>query len=135
MAATARRCLPAPLRVSAELDYALRALVLLAQRTPRPCAVRSLVDEDMSISFVQHVLGRLREGGIVGARRGARGGYWLCRTPEDISVAEVVRALSPQKVEPAEAGEITGLDALYVELGSRVQAQLDAVSIADLATY
>ena len=122
---------PAPLHVTVELDYAVRVLTVLADGDRTPRTVHRLAAEGMSVAFLQQVLGRLRHAGLIGARRGTGGGYWLRRAPELISVGDVVRALHPEP-EPTEAPGC-GIDALWVTLGAQVRDRLDHTTIADLA--
>ncbi|MCU1380151.1 MAG: Rrf2 family transcriptional regulator [Acidimicrobiales bacterium] len=124
--------IPAPLHVTVELDYAVRALTALAAGDRTPRTVHRLAGDGMSVAFLQQVLGRLRHAGLVGARRGTGGGYWLRRPPEGISVGDVVRALHPEPtLPPGPPG--CGIDALWLALGSQVRDRLDATTIADLA--
>ncbi|MCU1374080.1 MAG: Rrf2 family transcriptional regulator [Actinomycetia bacterium] len=121
----------APLHVTVELDYAVRALTELATGDRTPRTVHTLVTEGMSVAFLQQVLGRLRHAGLIGARRGTGGGYWLRRPPERISVGDVVRALHPEP--DAEPGVPScGIDALWLALGTQVRERLDGTTIAEL---
>jgi Rrf2 family protein len=124
--------IPAPLHVTVELDYAVRTLTVLAAGDRTPRTVHCLAAEGMSVAFLQQVLGRLRNAGLIGARRGTGGGYWLRRPPERISVGDVVRALHPEPTFlPGQAGG--GIDALWLALGTEVRDRLDGTTIADLA--
>ncbi len=46
-----------------------------------------------SPTYMTKLLGRLRRAGLVGAQRGRTGGYALARSPEDVSLWDVVGAL------------------------------------------
>jgi Rrf2 family protein len=122
---------PAPLHVTVELDYAVRVLTALAVGDQTPRTVQRLAEEGMSIAFLQQVLGRLRQAGLIGARRGTGGGYWLRHPPDGISVGDVVRALHPDPVPPGQPG--CGIDALWLALGTQVRDHLDGTTIAELA--
>jgi len=80
---------------SAKMVYALRASALLARAYPG----RRLKAADMArqgkvpLQFLSRILGDLREGGLVDARRGYHGGYVLKRDPSDITVAELAQAV------------------------------------------
>jgi Rrf2 family protein len=128
---TTTSAVPAPLHVTVELDYAVRVLTVLADGRSTPRTVQCLATEGMSVAFLQQVLGRLRHAGLIGARRGTGGGYWLRRPPDEISVGDVVRALHPDAAPPASSG--CGIDALWLALGAQVRDRLDRTTIAELA--
>src|SRR4051812_30203910 len=83
------------MRISAKADYAVRAaLELAAARDGDPVKGEKLAEaQDIPLQFLEHILLELKHAGIVQARRGARGGYWLAQPPEDVSVADVIRAV------------------------------------------
>ncbi|MDK9373398.1 Rrf2 family transcriptional regulator [Lelliottia sp. V106_10] len=64
------------------------------RRTGSPVTVRQLSESTVSISYVEQVIGRLRESGVVTSQRGPGGGY----VPQSstVTVGQVVRALKPQ---------------------------------------
>ena len=49
--------------------------------------------EGLPLAYLEHLVQRLRKAGLVESRRGAHGGYTLAREAEEITMAEVVRAL------------------------------------------
>jgi Rrf2 family protein len=83
----------------------------------------------------------LRHHGIVQSQRGVEGGYWLARPAEEITLAEVIRAVEgplanvrgarPETVEyegPAES-----LREVWVAVRANLRAVLESVTLADLA--
>src|SRR5919197_3812551 len=59
-----------------------------------PISLGTIADaEGRPLAYLEHLVQRLRKAGLVESRRGAHGGYNLAREAEDISMAEVVRAL------------------------------------------
>ena len=84
-------------------DYALVALAALAERADTaggPMSARQIADTyDLPAALLTNALKDLLKAGIVCSRRGAGGGYLLCRDPERISLLRVVEALEgPVKV-------------------------------------
>ena len=55
--------------------------------------------QDIPLQFLEHILLELKHAGIVRARRGAKGGYWLARPPGEIALADIIRAI-PRPVPP-----------------------------------
>jgi Rrf2 family protein len=122
----------APLRITAELDQVMRALATMVRTGGGPCKVVDLIEPGSSVAFLQAALGKLRTAGLLEARRGAAGGFWFQRPPEEISVGDVVRALGDAPAAHPAAGD-TPVDELWRSLGDEVQSRLDATTIADLA--
>ena len=84
------------MKVSAKSDYAVRALLELAQAGGGDGPVkgeRLAQGQDIPLKFLENILIDLRHAGIVRSQRGAEGGYWLARSPDEIYVGEVIRAV------------------------------------------
>ena len=83
------------MRVSAKADYAVRAAVeLAAAGEGEPVkGERLATSQDIPLQFLEHILLELKHQGLVRARRGAKGGYWLARPAAEVTVADVVRAV------------------------------------------
>lgn len=82
------------LRLSKLTDYGTVVMTALA-RTPREQrnAAELAADTHIAAPTVRKLLKRLAHEGLVESSRGAHGGYRLARTPESISVADVIAAL------------------------------------------
>ncbi len=76
-------------------DYGMRAAVCLAGNDPEVLVTAAEISREMGIpqGFLHQVLQSLQRGGLVRSTAGRRGGYTLTRSPEDISVLEVLEAL------------------------------------------
>lgn len=80
---------------STKAEYGVRVMVELAQRAdgePVPLAEIATRGE-LPLAYLEHLVARLRKAGLVGSRRGSRGGYMLARSPRQITMAEIVEAL------------------------------------------
>jgi Rrf2 family protein len=130
-------------RVSAKVDYAVRAAVELGRSDE---AVRRKCDEiataqEVSPGFLENILHELRSAGLVHSRRGGNGGYWLARPPAEISVADVFRAVEGPlatvgDARPEETAYPAGSAAmrqLWIALRTSIRDVLEVVTIADLA--
>jgi len=82
------------MRVTTWAEYGLIVSVHLARRAgDGPVAARELAErEHLPPDYVEQILLRLRRAGIVSSTRGARGGYMLARSPEDVTVKDVLDA-------------------------------------------
>jgi len=83
------------MRVTTRSRYAIRALYDLAfHRLGQAAGAKEIADrQKIPLRFLEQILQDLRKAGIVEARRGPRGGYALARSPEKISLADVLNAV------------------------------------------
>ena len=82
------------MRISAKVDYAVRAAIELAAAGGDPIKGEAIADaQDIPLKFLENILGELKHTGIVASRRGAQGGYWLAKNADDVSLADIVRAV------------------------------------------
>jgi Rrf2 family protein len=130
-------------RVSAKADYAVRAAAELAAAEEGPIKGERLADaQEIPLQFLEHILLELKHAGIVRARRGAKGGYWLARAADDITIAEVVRAvegpIAHVQSSPPEAIEYRGnakhLQEVWIAVRANLRAVLEQVTLADLVS-
>ena len=103
------------MRISAKVDYAVRAAVELAAAAGDRQPVKGDViaeAQGIPLKFLENILGELKHVGIVNSRRGAQGGYWLDRPADEVTLADIVRAvegpLASVRGEAAEKGSSTG---------------------------
>ena len=82
------------MRVSAKADYAARAAAELSTATDKPIKADRIAEaQDIPAKFLETILLELKHAGIVRSQRGPDGGYALARPAEEISVADVIRAV------------------------------------------
>jgi Rrf2 family protein len=83
------------MQITRQADYAVRAVLYLAQLGPDRRAATSQIAEDQQIppSFLAKIVSQLSVAGLLQTSRGARGGVSLARPPEQISLLEVVEAI------------------------------------------
>jgi len=130
-------------RVSAKVDYAVRALAELAAAAGRgPVKGEAIAAaQDIPLRFTENILADLRRAGIVASQRGAVGGYWLHVPADTITVADVIRyvegPLADVRGEPPEdvvyAGAAASLQDVWIATRATLRSVLEAVTIADIA--
>ena len=122
------------MRVPQRLDYALRALVLLAlQPEGDYVAAGDLADHlNLPRRFVEQQVTALARAGIVRCRRGASGGCALNRAARDVSVLDVVRAVQGDVLD---VPRVTGSAAseLWADMAAHLEGYLEQTSLAELA--
>lgn len=83
------------MQITRQADYAVRAVLYLAQLGPEKRAATSQIAQEEQIppSFLAKIVSQLSVAGLLQTSRGARGGVSLARSPEEISLLEVVEAI------------------------------------------
>jgi Rrf2 family protein len=132
------------MRVSAKVDYAVRAAVELAAAPPGEPVKAERIAEAQAIprKFLDTILQTLRQAGLVESRRGPDGGHHLALPAAEITIADVIRAVDGPIVgvggRPPESVEYTGsataLRETWVAARSALRAVLEEVSLADVAS-
>lgn len=131
------------MRVSAKVDYAVRALVELAAAGGEgPVKGETIATaQDMPLRFTENILGELRRAGVVVSQRGAEGGYRLRVPAESITIADVIRhlegPLADVRGEAAEdvayAGAARALQDVWIATRATLRSVLETTTIADIA--
>jgi len=83
-------------RVSAKAEYACLAVIALAQRRleNRPVPIREIAEaQGIPETFLTQILLKLKGAGLVVSTRGSAGGYRLARSPEEISLQDVLEVV------------------------------------------
>lgn len=140
------------MRLSARVDYALRATVELAAAADGPSggsrgrapvtAEQIARAQEIPPKFLESILLQLRRGGVVHAQRGPEGGYWLARPATEITLAEVIRVIDGplahvrgQRPEDlGYRGAARALQEVWIALRASEREILELVTIADVAT-
>lgn len=131
------------MRVSAKSDYALRALIEIARQDSGTAISAEELGrrQDIPRGFLQAILADLRRAGLVISQRGQAGGWRIARGPDQVTVADVIRAvdgplvsvygLRPEAVAYNEAAEV--LQLVWIAARSSLRDVFERVTIAALA--
>ena len=133
------------MRVSAKVDYAVRAATELAaaQGAGRPVTAETLAKaQDIPVKFLENILQGLRQAGVVESRRGPEGGHLLARPADEITLADVIRAIDgplaavggrfPEELHYT--GTAEPLLEVWIALRVSLRRVLEEVTLADVAT-
>jgi Rrf2 family protein len=82
-----------PMQIPAKADYAIRALLTLAESTESVSAEHLAQEQNLPPKFLGAILSELRRGEMVISHRGPEGGFKLARPAADITIADVLRAI------------------------------------------
>ena len=130
--------------ISARTDYAIRALLMLAQEAHSagaPISVETLARrQTLPRKFLEAILRDLRRAGIVDSQRGPTGGYMLSRLAAQISLGDIFRAVDGPLAEvrglrPHEtsyAGVAEHLPVVWVAVRASLRRVLDGTTLEEL---
>ena len=128
------------MRVSAKVDYALRAMLELAAAGGLVKAEQLATAQGIPRKFLETILLDLRHAELVASRRGVEGGYALGRPADEISLADVIRAVegpiaTVRGVRPDEVayeGAAQALASVWIELRAAMRGVLDETTLAEV---
>jgi len=130
------------MRVSAKADYAVRAVVELAAAGPGPVKGDRIAQaQSIPPNFLENILADLRNAGLVASKRGAEGGYWLARSADEITLADVIRAVDGplanvrglRSEQVSYEGSAERLRDVWVAVRASLRAVLEQVTVGELA--
>ncbi|TVR97447.1 MAG: Rrf2 family transcriptional regulator [Rhodospirillales bacterium] len=132
------------MKLSTKGRYAVMAMADLAYHGHgKPVTLAEIADrQEISLSYLEQLFGKLRRAGLVNSVRGPGGGYLLGRPAAQLRVADVIMAVDePIKATRCTPGSPTGCHShrgrclthdLWEELGNQIYLYLSSVSLADV---
>jgi Rrf2 family protein len=122
-------------RVSAKTDYALRAaLELAAAPDEKPVkGERIATAQGIPLRFLENILMQLRHAGLVDSRRGAEGGYRLARPANEVTLADVIRAIDGPLAGVSGARAEPMRD-VWIAVRASLRGVLEQVTLADVVS-
>jgi len=131
-------------KLSTKGRYAVMAMVDLARQGANgPVTLAEIAErQDISLSYLEQLFGKLRKGAQVKSVRGPGGGYMLTRHPSEMRIADIIVAVDePIKATRCAPGSPEGCRAdksrclthdLWEELGNHIFSFLSSVSLDDV---
>jgi Rrf2 family protein len=121
-------------RITARLTYGLRALVVIAGAAGEPVKGGAIAGRlDLSLGFLEVVLGELRRAGLVGSKRGGQGGYWLARPADAITVADVIRVLDGESLDAVRVVDDDVLSPVWQAITAGYMDAAQQITLAQLS--
>lgn len=128
------------MKVSAKAEYACLAVLALAQRgqDAAPLRIREISEShEIPERYLVQILLQLKGAGLVTSTRGAAGGYRLARSPEEISIGEVLAAIDGPDLaarDPTRADRVASqvLGRLWDRVRQAERNVLDQTTVAAL---
>lgn len=130
------------MRLSARVDYALRAAAELAVAGDHPATAVQLAEaQHIPPKFLENILSQLRRSGVIRSQRGPDGGYWLAKPAGQITLADIIRAvdgplLGVRGERPEEvgySGAARPLQEVWIALRASERSILERVTLAHIA--
>jgi Rrf2 family protein len=131
-------------RISIKIDYALRAMAELAASSDDRPVKAELIGRRQHIpqKFLLAILNELRRSRLVRSQRGHEGGYVLARSPKEITLADVMRAVEGPLANVHDDslreidyhGAASGLKDVWKAVRTSLRSVLETTTVADLAS-
>jgi Rrf2 family protein len=121
------------MRISRKAEYALRAILLIAQQPLETVhQIQDLSERgNIPVKFLEQILLTLRNQGILNSKRGVGGGYSLRRRPSELTVLQIIELLDGPIV-PLPCGLTNGIDSCGCPDPARCPLHPLAVEARDL---
>ena len=133
------------MRITTWAEYGVICALHLARRKEKgPVTGREIAAlERLPADYVEQILLRLRRAGVITSTRGARGGYMLAKSPEEISIRSVIHASEletfdlhclshPVEEDRCAASHNCSIRPVWVLLQTKIDDVLESVCLADL---
>lgn len=130
------------LKLSTKGQYGVRAMFEIALGYPdRPVTIKEISEnQDVSVSYLEQILNRLRKAGLITSKKGPGGGYVLTRPPQEITIASILTELEgpfaiTSCLDPSEGCnrvERCVSHLLWKALGSQIESFLNTITLSHL---
>ncbi len=124
------------MKLSVKVDYACRVLAQMAKYhgTSELAHIEQLAEvEAVPANYLVQILSELRNGGIIISRRGKQGGYALARSPDDITLYDIVKLIEGDVLELNATGEGQSgrrVDQIWREVRTVLEERCKSVTLA-----
>lgn len=133
------------MKLSTKGRYGLRAVIdlALASESDRAVSITSIARrQSLSKSYLEQLVRSLRKAGLVASTRGAQGGYRLAKSPAEISVGDILRALEGD-LDPVDcaalraSGQCTAQEVcvtkyVWERISDSINAAVDGITLQQL---
>ena len=131
------------MKLSTRSRYGLRAMLVLAQYVgDEPVMTKEIADkQNLPVTYLEQLMLTLRKAGLVVATRGAKGGYVLSRSADDMTLCDIVEALEGP-LDIADCADVTNccqtpdtcaLKEVFTEANNSLRAVFSKRTLAQLA--
>jgi len=130
------------MRIPASVDYAIRAMAELACADDGPITAEELARaQNIPLKFLRGIMTELKRSRLVSSQRGPEGGFVLTRPADEISLADIFRAIDGPLATVRDqslssmthTGAAAELPTVWMAVRASLRRVLEVVTIADLA--
>jgi len=131
------------MKLSTRVRYGVRLMTALARaHSEQPVFLKEIAaDEGISEKYLSLIVIPLRAAGLIKSRRGARGGYNLTKSPQEITILNIIEALEGEIVlvncvkKPSSCSRtpICAARDVWSSLGKKISDTLNSITLAELA--
>jgi len=133
------------MKLSTKGKYGLYAMVYLAQHDGEgPQSLKAIAELGLPDQYLEQLLGNLRRAGLVKTVRGAQGGYHLSRSPEEITMREIIEAMEGplsfsecvgEKENACPRGGNCAARGVWEYLTDRINGLMDGITLTDMINH
>jgi len=126
------------MKISKKAQYGLRAMVYLAKNSlkDKVCPIREISEkENIPFDYLEKIIAELEKAGLVKAKKGVQGGYFLIKKPKEITAGEIVRVLEstvPVSCLGCQMARICSTKNVWEKVQDSLDSTLDSMTLADL---
>jgi Rrf2 family protein len=124
------------MNISSRCEYACRAIIELARNDAGEPLTATVIAERRTIpeQYLVHILLQLKRAGLVRSVRGARGGYLLAKSTDEITLRDIVAAIDGPVIDPLPVGGSGSeeLGPVWREVAAGVDDVLSRVTLRSL---
>ena len=126
------------MRISKKSQYGLRAMVYLAKHSSedKVCPIKEISKkENIPFDYLEKIVSELEKAGLVKAKKGVQGGYFLAKKPERITSGEIVRVLEstvPVNCAGCQMVRICSTKNVWDKVQDSLDSTLDSMTLKDL---
>lgn len=127
------------MKISTKGRYGLRALIDIVLYSPTEMVTLKSISERQEISerYLEQIFSSLRKGGIINAKKGAQGGYFLALNPSEITIGQVLKVLEGDLllINVDEVGnklESFLKESLWNEINKKIEDYFSSITLEDL---
>lgn len=129
-------------QISKQIDYGVRLVIALTKKQGETCSLNEISRaEKLPYRFLAKTATKLKKKGILESKQGVDGGYFLAKSPDALTLADIVRALEGErglvaclKTGGCKMEKACRSKPIWAKLQKEVVEKMEEYKIVELAT-